>query len=116
MAKNRQPILRAMQGSGPFPRGSWLLQGNQPQPQAETAASSRNMQLQLAEKQKVKFIYGVLERQFRGYYERAERKQGNTGEVLLQELERRLDNVVFRMGYANTRREARQLVTMVTSL
>ena len=54
-----------------------------------------------AEKQKVKFIYGVLEHQFRGYYARAERKQGNTGEVLLQELERRLDNVVFRMGYAN---------------
>ena len=62
------------------------------------------------EKQKVKFIYGVLEKQFRSYYEKAERKQGITGELLLQELERRLDSVVFRMGYASTRREARQLV------
>jgi small subunit ribosomal protein S4 len=66
--------------------------------------------MQLAEKQKVKFIYGVLEKQFHAYYEKAERKQGITGETLLQELERRLDNVVFRMGFANTRREARQLV------
>lgn len=66
--------------------------------------------MQLAEKQKVKFIYGVLEKQFHAYYERAERKQGVTGEILLQELERRLDSVVFRMGFANTRREARQLV------
>lgn len=66
--------------------------------------------MQLNEKQKVKFIYGVLEKQFHAYYEKAERKQGITGEILLQELERRLDNVVFRMGFANTRREARQLV------
>ncbi len=66
--------------------------------------------MQLIEKQKVKFIYGVLEKQFRSYYAKAERKQGITGELLLQELERRLDNVVFRMGYASTRREARQLV------
>jgi len=66
--------------------------------------------LQLNEKQKVKFIYGVLEKQFRSYYEKAERKQGVTGEILLQELERRLDNVAYRMGFANTRREARQLV------
>ena len=66
--------------------------------------------MQLNEKQKVKFIYGVLEKQFHAYYEKAERKQGITGEILLQELERRLDNVVFRMGFANPRREARQLV------
>jgi small subunit ribosomal protein S4 len=65
---------------------------------------------QLMEKQKVKFIYGVLEKQFHRYYERAERKNGITGELLLQELERRLDNVVYRMGFAATRREARQLV------
>ena len=67
--------------------------------------------MQLAEKQKVKFIYGVLEKQFHAYYEKAERKQGITGEILLQELERRLDNVVYRLGFAMTRREARQLVT-----
>ena len=65
---------------------------------------------QLNEKQKVKFIYGVLEKQFHHYYEMAERKRGVTGEILLQYLERRLDNVVFRLGFASTRREARQLV------
>lgn len=66
---------------------------------------------QLREKQKTKRIYGVLEKQFRKYYEKAEKKQGITGEILLQELERRLDNTVYRMGFANTRREARQLVS-----
>ena len=63
--------------------------------------------LQLNEKQKVKFIYGVLEKQFHAYYEKAERKNGVTGEILLQELERRLDNVAYRMGFASSRREAR---------
>jgi len=66
--------------------------------------------VQLREKQKVKRIYGILERQFRLYYERASRKKGKTGEILLQLLEQRLDNVVFRMGFADTRAEARQLV------
>ena len=67
--------------------------------------------LQLNEKQKVKFVYGVLEKQFRAYYEKAAAAEGITGEVLLSTLERRLDNVVFRMGFALTRREARQLVS-----
>jgi small subunit ribosomal protein S4 len=66
--------------------------------------------MQLNEKQKVKFIYGVLEKPMRKYYEKASKSGGKTGEVMLQELERRLDNVVFRLGFANTRREARQLV------
>ena len=66
--------------------------------------------MQMTEKQKVKFIYGVLEKPFRKYYEKASKKQGITGELLLQELERRMDNVVYRAGFANTRREARQLV------
>jgi len=66
--------------------------------------------LQLKEKQKAKFIYGVLERQFRNYYEKAKKMSGVTGENLLILLERRLDNVVFRMGFANTRRQARQFV------
>ena len=66
--------------------------------------------IQLKEKQKVKFIYGVLEKQFRLYYERAEKMPGITGENLLAILEQRLDNVVFRLGFAMTRREARQLV------
>ena len=66
--------------------------------------------LQLNEKQKVKFIYGLLEKQFRHYYELAAKKSGVTGEMLLQLLESRLDNVVYRLGLANTRREARQIV------
>lgn len=67
--------------------------------------------LQLREKQKVRRIYGVLERQFRRYYTEATRRRGTTGEILLQLLEGRLDNIVYRMGFASTRAEARQLVT-----
>ncbi|GAA3019008.1 30S ribosomal protein S4 [Actinokineospora globicatena] len=65
---------------------------------------------QLQEKQKARYTYGILERQFRRYYETAARRQGKTGEVLLQLLESRLDNVVYRAGLARTRRQARQLV------
>lgn len=67
--------------------------------------------LQLREKQKLRKIYGVLERQFRGYFERAERRPGVTGESLLQLLELRLDNVVYRLGFAGSRSQARQLVS-----
>ena len=67
--------------------------------------------LQLQEKQKARFTYGVLERQFRGYYNEAARRQGKTGDNLLQLLESRLDNVVYRAGLARTRRMARQLVS-----
>ncbi len=67
--------------------------------------------IQLREKQKVRRMYGVLEKQFRNYYKEAARRTGNTGENLLQLLEQRLDNVVYRMGYASTRAEARQLVS-----
>ncbi|MFT0532018.1 30S ribosomal protein S4 [Castellaniella hirudinis] len=66
--------------------------------------------LQLREKQKLKRMYGVLEKQFRRYFEEAERRRGNTGETLIQLLESRLDNVVYRMGFGSTRAEARQLV------
>ncbi|MCM1466539.1 MAG: 30S ribosomal protein S4 [Alistipes sp.] len=66
--------------------------------------------LQLREKQKAKFIYGVLEKPFRNYYKKAERMSGMTGENLMVMLERRLDNVVFRLGFARTRKEARQIV------
>ena len=66
--------------------------------------------LQLTEKQKAKFIYGVLEKPFRNYFEKAERMKGQTGENLMKLLELRLDNVVFRMGYRRTRKEARQIV------
>ncbi len=67
--------------------------------------------LQLREKQKLKQMYGVLERQFRNYYKKASKKKGSTGLLLLQMLERRLDNIVYRMGFAATRAEARQLVS-----
>ncbi len=67
--------------------------------------------VQLREKQKVRRLYGVLERQFRNYYAEADRQKGPTGENLLQLLERRLDNVVYRMGFGSTRNEARQLVS-----
>jgi len=67
--------------------------------------------IQLREKQKVRRMYGVLEKQFRNYYKEAARRTGNTGENLLQLLEQRLDNVVYRMGFASTRAEARQLVS-----
>lgn len=66
---------------------------------------------QLREKQKIKRIYGMLERQFRSYYRKASRRKGNTGEMLLQMLEMRLDNVVYRMGFAVTRPQARQMVS-----
>jgi small subunit ribosomal protein S4 len=67
--------------------------------------------LQLREKQKVRRVYGVLERQFRGYFDEAERRSGVTGESLLRSLETRLDNVVYRLGFASSRAQARQLVT-----
>ena len=74
-------------------------------------AKNSDYSLQLREKQKVKRIYGVLEKQFRNYYKKAAKAKGNTGENLLSYLEQRLDNVVYRMGFASTRAEARQLVS-----
>ena len=109
MAKNRQPVLKRCKTLGLSPAVLGYSKETRRNPKQMRRKQSE-YGLQLNEKQKVKFIYGVLEKQFRAYYEKAERKQGVTGEILLQELERRLDNVVFRMGYANTRREARQLV------
>lgn len=76
-----------------------------------SGARTSDFGLQLREKQKVKRIYGVLERQFRRYFAQAERGRGNTGENLLRLLESRLDNVVYRMGFGSTRAEARQLVS-----
>ncbi|WWO96241.1 MAG: 30S ribosomal protein S4 [Candidatus Dasytiphilus stammeri] len=67
--------------------------------------------LQLREKQKIRRIYGILERQFRNYYKLASRLKGNKGETLLQLLEKRLDNIIYRLGFASTRAEARQLVS-----
>ena len=109
MAKNTQPVLKRCKTLGLSPAVLGYSKSTKRQPKQSRRKQSE-YGVQLPEKQKVKFIYGVLEKQFHAYYEKAERKQGITGEILLQELERRLDNVVFRMGFANTRREARQLV------
>jgi small subunit ribosomal protein S4 len=80
-----------------------------PRPMRRRKVSDRG--LQLIEKQKVRFAYGLMEKQFRGYYERASRQSGVTGEELMRLLEERLDNVVFRLGFGSTRPQARQLVT-----
>ena len=111
MAKNMQPVAKRCKALGisPTVMGYSKKETNR-NPGGQMRKKQSEYAQQLNEKQKVKFIYGVLEKQFHAYYEKAERKQGITGEILLQELERRLDNVVFRMGFANTRREARQLV------
>jgi len=84
---------------------------NQPGQHADKSPRLSDYALQLREKQKLKRIYGVLEKQFRLYYKKAARKSGSTGENLLQLLECRLDNVVYRMGFGSTRAESRQLVS-----
>ena len=111
MAKNMQPYLKrcATLGISPAVMGINKQTNRHPGPQRRSKKSE--YALQLTEKQKVKFIYGVLEKQFRSYYEKAARMKGNTGDELMTLLERRLDNVVFRLGFAMTRREARQLVS-----
>ena len=109
MAKNTQPVLKRCKTLGLSPAVLGYSKSTKRQPKQSRRKQSE-YGMQLNEKQKVKFIYGVLEKQFHAYYEKAERKQGITGEILLQELERRLDNVVYRLGFASTRREARQLV------
>ena len=110
MARNTQPVLKRCRTLGVSPAVMGYSRTSNKNPGGQRRAKKSEYATQLTEKQKVKFVYGIQEKQFHAYYEKAERKQGITGEILLQELERRLDNVVFRMGFANTRREARQLV------
>lgn len=109
MAINRQPVLKRCKTFGINPATMGIDKSSNRNPKQGRKKQSE-YGLQLNEKQKVKFIYGVLEKQFRKYYVMATKKQGITGEMLLQILESRLDNVVFRLGLANTRREARQIV------
>ena len=109
MAINRQPVLKRCKTLGINPATMGIDKSSNRNPKQGRKKQSEYGQ-QLNEKQKVKFIYGVLEKQFRKYYVMATKKQGITGEMLLQILESRLDNVVFRLGLANTRREARQIV------
>ncbi len=110
MAKNMQPILKRCKTLGIEPAVMGVHKSTKRNPKQGRKKQSE-YGLQLNEKQKVKFIYGVLEKPFRKYYVMATKRQGITGEMLLQILESRLDNVVFRLGLANTRREARQIVS-----
>ena len=112
MAKNMQPIAKRCKALGISPADMGYAKktternsGNQVRKKKSEYA------LQLQEKQKVKFVYGIMEKQFRMYYEKAARMPGKTGDELLGLIERRLDNVVYRLGFAMTRREARQLVS-----
>ena len=111
MAKNMQPIAKRCKALGisPTVMGYSKKETNR-NPGGQMRRKQSEYAMQLNEKQKVKFVYGIMEKQFRGYYERAEKMQGKTGENLLITIERRLDNVVYRLGFAMTRREARQLV------
>ena len=109
MAVNRVPVLKRCRSLGLDP----IYLGIDKKSNRELKRANRKMSeygLQLREKQKAKFIYGVLEKPFRNYYKKADRMQGQTGTNLMVLLESRLDNVVFRMGLARTRREARQIV------
>ena len=109
MAVNRVPVLKRCRSLGLDP----IYLGIDKKSNRNLNRSSRKMSeygLQLREKQKAKFIYGVLEKPFRNYYKKAQKKPGQTGENLMIMLETRLDNVIFRMGFARTRKEARQIV------
>ena len=109
MAKNMQPILKRCKALGISPSVLGINKETRRNPKPGRRKQSEYA-IQLNEKQKAKFIYGVLEKQFRHYYELASKMEGVTGENLLRLLERRLDNVVYRLGFANSRREARQMV------
>ena len=109
MAVNRTPVLKRCRSLDLDP----VYLGYDKKSNRTNARANKKMSeygLQLREKQKAKFIYGVLEKPFRNYYEKADRMKGMTGENLMVLLESRLDNVVFRMGFARTRKEARQVV------
>jgi len=111
MAKNSQPIAKRCRALGISPAVmGYSKKTSNRNPGGKMRRKQSEYGVQLTEKQKVKFIYGILEKQFRMYYEKAEKMEGKTGENLLSLVERRLDNVVFRLGLAATRREARQLV------
>lgn len=111
MAKNSQPIAKRCRALGISPAVmGYSKKSSNRNPGGKMRRKQSEYGIQLTEKQKVKFIYGVLEKQFRMYYEKAEKMEGKTGENLLSLVERRLDNVVYRLGLCSTRREGRQLV------
>lgn len=109
MAVNRVPVLKRCRSLGLDP----IYLGIDKKSTRQLKRANRKVSeygMQLREKQKAKFIYGVLEKPFRNYYKKADRMPGQSGENLMIMLESRLDNVIFRMGFARTRREARQIV------
>lgn len=108
MAVDRVPVLKRCRSLDLDP--VYLGIDKKSNRQAKRSGNLSEYGLQLREKQKAKFIYGVLEKPFRNYYKKAEKMSGATGENLMTLLESRLDNIVFRMGFARTRREARQIV------
>ena len=111
MARNMQPIAKRCKALNLSPAAmGYDKKTTNRKPKANVRRKESEYATQLKEKQKVKFVYGILEKQFHSYYEKAIRMPGETGENLLILVERRLDNVVYRLGFAMTRREARQLV------
>lgn len=110
MAVSREPILKRCKSLGISPMVMGVAKETKRDPNANKRKKVSEYGLQLREKQKLKFIYGMLEKQFHHYFELAEKMEGQSGSNLLTMLESRLDNVVFRMGLSMTRREARQLV------
>ncbi len=112
MAKNMQPIAKRCKALGISPTYMGYNKKNTTRnPGGQMRKKKSEYATQLTEKQKVKFVYGIMEKQFHMYYEKAATMPGKTGENLLVMIERRLDNVIYRAGFAMTRREARQLVT-----
>lgn len=111
MAKNMQPILKRCKTLGLSPAVLGYSKSTNRHQKQQFRRKQSEYATQLNEKQKVKFIYGVLEKQFHGYFEKAKAMPGITGENLMRILESRLDSVIFRLGFARTRKEARQIVT-----
>ena len=111
MARNRQPVLKKCRALGIDPVILGVKKSSNRQIRPNANKKPTEYAIQLREKQKAKFIYNVMEKQFRKIYEEAARKLGVTGLTLIEYLERRLENVVYRLGFAKTRRQARQIVS-----
>ncbi|MDX8336530.1 MULTISPECIES: 30S ribosomal protein S4 [Cetobacterium] len=111
MARNRQPVLKKCRALGIDPVILGVNKSSNRGPRPNANKKPTEYAIQLNEKQKAKFIYNVMEKQFRKLYDEASRKDGVTGLTLIQYLERRLENVVYRLGFAKTRRQARQIVS-----
>ena len=112
MAKNMQPVAKRCKALNISPAAmGYAHKDTKRNPKGQMRRKQSEYATQMNEKQKVKFVYGILEKQFRGYYEKALKAPGQTGENLLVLIERHLDNVAFRTGFCSTRRDARQAVT-----